>query len=75
MVLANNNESVLLPVNEPTTGTRRKSQIQTYLDQNEGPGLQHLALKCDDIFHTLTCMRESAAAFEFMPRPSDDYYR
>ncbi len=28
MVLASNNEVVLLPVNEPTFGTRRKSQIQ-----------------------------------------------
>lgn len=35
MVLASNNEMVLLPVNEPTYGTRRKSQIQTYLEQNE----------------------------------------
>ena len=34
-VLANNNEMILLPVNEPTFGTRRKSQIQTYLEQNE----------------------------------------
>ena len=28
MVLANNKESILLPVNEPTHGTPRKSQIQ-----------------------------------------------
>ena len=35
VVLANNNEMVLLPVNEPTFGTRRKSQIQTYLEQNK----------------------------------------
>lgn len=35
MVLANNAENVLLPVNEPTTGTKRKSQIQTYLEQNQ----------------------------------------
>jgi 4-hydroxyphenylpyruvate dioxygenase len=34
-VLANNNEMILLPINEPTFGTRRKSQIQTYLEQNE----------------------------------------
>lgn len=53
MVLASNNELVLIPINEPTFGTPRKSQIQTYLEQNEGPGLQHLALKTDDIFHTL----------------------
>ncbi|RLN77701.1 hypothetical protein BBJ28_00010575 [Nothophytophthora sp. Chile5] len=53
MVLASNNELVLLPVNEPTFGTKRKSQIQTYLEQNVGAGLQHMALKTDDIFHTL----------------------
>lgn len=53
MVLASNNEMVLLPVNEPTFGTKRKSQIQTYLEQNVGAGLQHVALKTTDIFHTL----------------------
>lgn len=76
MVLANNNEMVLLPVNEPTLGTKRKSQIQTYLEQNEGAGLQHLALKTNDIFTTLKEMRARSAygGFDFMPRPSDDYY-
>ncbi|KAF5949548.1 hypothetical protein HYC85_011541 [Camellia sinensis] len=44
MVLASNNEMVLLPMNEPVFGTKRKSQIQTYLEHNEGAGLQHLAL-------------------------------
>ncbi len=34
-VLASDNEMVLLPVNEPTFGTKRKSQIQTYLEQNQ----------------------------------------
>lgn len=38
MVLASNNEAVLLPINEPTFGTKRKSQIQTFLEQNGGPG-------------------------------------
>eukprot|EP00245_Coleochaete_scutata_P000081 TRINITY_DN10084_c0_g2_i2.p1 TRINITY_DN10084_c0_g2~~TRINITY_DN10084_c0_g2_i2.p1 ORF type:complete len:440 (-),score=92.45 TRINITY_DN10084_c0_g2_i2:504-1823(-) len=77
MVLANNDETVLLPVNEPTFGTKRKSQIQTYLEHNEGPGLQHLALKCEDIFLTLRQMRQRSdlGGFEFMPRPSEKYYR
>lgn len=77
MVLANNSEMVLLPVNEPTFGTKRKSQIQTYLEQNEGPGLQHLALKTDDIFQTLREMRSRAefGGFDFMPRPSSSYYK
>lgn len=34
-VLASDNEMVLLPVSEPTFGTKRKSQIQTYLEQNQ----------------------------------------
>ncbi|KAK9818981.1 hypothetical protein WJX81_007343 [Elliptochloris bilobata] len=77
MVLASNNEMVLLPVNEPTFGTRRKSQIQTYLEQNGGPGLQHLALKTDDIFATLCEMRARTdqGGFDFMPRASSEYYR
>lgn len=76
-VLASNNEFVILPVNEPTFGTPRKSQIQTYLEQNGGPGLQHLALKTDDIFTTLRLMRErsSAGGFDFMLRASKQYYR
>lgn len=77
MVLANNNEMVLLPINEPTFGTRRKSQIQTYLEQNEGPGLQHLALKTDDIITTLRQMqsRSEEGGFGFMPRPGPKYYK
>ncbi|KDD74142.1 hypothetical protein H632_c1538p1, partial [Helicosporidium sp. ATCC 50920] len=77
MVLASNNEMVLLPINEPTFGTKRKSQIQTYLEQNAGAGLQHLALKTDDIFATMKLMQERSpmGGFEFMPRPSDAYYR
>ncbi|GLI70471.1 hypothetical protein VaNZ11_015381 [Volvox africanus] len=77
MVLACNNEAVLLPVNEPTFGTPRKSQIQTYLEQNEGPGLQHLALLTNDIFTTLREMRarSEVGGFEFMSRPSDRYYQ
>eukprot|EP00898_Chlorokybus_atmophyticus_P006688 jgi/Chlat1/701/Chrsp104S01202 len=77
MVLASNNEMVLFPINEPTFGTKRKSQIQTYLEHNVGPGLQHLALMCTDILTTLREMRQRThcGGFDFMPRPSDAYYR
>lgn len=77
VVLASDSEAVLLPLNEPTEG-KRKSQIQTYLEQNEGPGLQHIAIKTDDIFETITKMRhaeENFGGFELMVRPSDEYYR
>lgn len=76
VVLASDNEAVLLPLNEPTEG-KRKSQIQTYLEQNEGPGLQHIAIKTNDIFETISKMRhaeEHYGGFELMVRPSTQYY-
>ena len=51
---------------------------QTYLEQNEGPGLQHLALKTDDIFTTMRALKAASGAgggFDFMPPASEDYYR
>ena len=48
--------SPTLPLNPHAA--RSKSQIQTYLEQNEGPGLQHLALKTDNVFRTVRAMRE-----------------
>jgi len=76
MVLASNNERVLLPVNEPTYGTPRKSQIQTYLEHNNGAGVQHLALTCENIFETLKHLRAASAlgGFELMDSPGDKYY-
>eukprot|EP00804_Cyclotella_cryptica_P009673 CCRYP_011222-RA/>CCRYP_011222-RA protein AED:0.02 eAED:-0.02 QI:0/-1/0/1/-1/1/1/0/464 len=77
VVLASDNEEVLLPLNEPTEG-KRKSQIQTFLEQNEGPGLQHIAIKTNDIFETIAKMRyaeENLGGFELMVRPSEAYYR
>lgn len=76
VVLASNNEMVLLPLNEPVFGTKRKSQIQTYLEHNEGPGSQHLALLSKDIFTTLKemRMRTHLGGFDFMPKPPSTYY-
>ena len=73
MVLANNKQNVLLPVNEPTYGTRRRSQIETYLVSHGGEGVQHIALFTDDIFHTIRQMRAAGrrGGFQLMDRPSD----
>ncbi|KAF8043511.1 hypothetical protein BT93_A1740 [Corymbia citriodora subsp. variegata] len=77
VLLANNDKTVLLTLNEPVFGTKRKSQIQTYMEHNEGPGVQHLALISEDIFRTLREMRKrsSIGGFEFMPPPSPTYYQ
>ncbi|XP_047148695.1 4-hydroxyphenylpyruvate dioxygenase [Vigna umbellata] len=76
VVLANNSETVLLPLNEPVYGTKRRSQIETYLEHNEGAGVQHLALVSNDIFRTLREMRKRSfvGGFEFMPSPPPTYY-
>lgn len=76
VVLANNEETVLIPLNEPVHGTKRRSQIQTYLDHNRGAGVQHLALATDDVFQTLREMRarSPAGGFEFMAPPLPTYY-
>ena len=76
VVMASNNEAVLLPFNEPTFGTKRQSQIQTYLVHNNGAGIQHIALKTNDIFRTIREMRTrgNIGGFEFMPAPNPVYY-
>ncbi|KAJ7571221.1 hypothetical protein O6H91_01G155600 [Diphasiastrum complanatum] len=77
VVLANHNEMVILPLNEPTYGTERRSQVQTYLQHNEGPGLQHLAFICNDIFSTVQemQMRSHVGGFEFLSKPPPAYYK
>jgi 4-hydroxyphenylpyruvate dioxygenase len=76
VVLANNAENVLLPLNEPVHGTRRRSQIQTYLDYHGGPGVQHIALASADVLRTLREMRARTpmGGFEFMAPPQAKYY-
>ena len=65
------------PCCRPSAAGSLLRRAQTYLEQNGGPGLQHLALKTDDIFATLREMRARTdqGGFDFMPRASPDYYR
>jgi 4-hydroxyphenylpyruvate dioxygenase len=61
---------VVLPINEPADG-RRKSQIEEYLDAYRGPGVQHIAMRTDDIVATVTALRERGVRFLRVP---DEYY-
>lgn len=70
VVMANHNERVKFPINEPADG-KRKSQIQEYVDAWGGPGVQHLALITHDIVATVEALR--AAGVEFQGTP-DSYY-
>lgn len=64
------------PPPQRTSPPASTTPLQTYLEQNEGAGLQHLALKTNDIIATLSAMAavSQRGGFEFMPRPSDGYY-
>lgn len=57
---------IKLPINEPAAGLR-KSQIQEYLDYNNGPGIQHIACATNDIIATVSKMRASGVEFLEIP--------
>jgi 4-hydroxyphenylpyruvate dioxygenase len=61
---------VVLPINEPADGLR-KSQIQEYLDYYGSPGVQHIALRTDDIIATVTALRARGVRFLRIP---ETYY-
>jgi len=57
---------VVLPLNEPAAG-RRKSQIEEFLDFYGGPGVQHIALRTDDIISTVRALRDRGVRFLRVP--------
>jgi 4-hydroxyphenylpyruvate dioxygenase len=69
-VVANGTRRVKFPLNEPAV-SRRKSQIDEYLEFYGGAGVQHVALATNDIITTVDVMR--AAGVEFLDTP-DTYY-
>jgi 4-hydroxyphenylpyruvate dioxygenase len=69
-VVADGSRKVKFPINEPAVG-KKKSQIDEYLEFYGSPGVQHIALACDDIVATVRGMR--AAGVDFLDTP-DSYY-
>lgn len=69
-VLQNSTGQIKFPINEPAQGDR-KSQIQEYLDFHYGPGVQHIALRTNNIIQTVQQLR--ANGVEFLHTP-DAYY-
>ena len=59
-----------MPINEPAKCIK-KSQIEEYLDFNEGPGVQHIALLTNDIIQSITSLRSNGVDFLDIP---DTYY-
>jgi 4-hydroxyphenylpyruvate dioxygenase len=61
---------IVMPINEPADG-KKKSQIQEYLETYDGPGVQHLALRTDDIVATVDALRARGVRFMQVP---ETYY-
>ncbi|MFP5520044.1 MAG: 4-hydroxyphenylpyruvate dioxygenase [Bdellovibrionia bacterium] len=58
-----------VPINEPTEA---KSQIQEYLDEYKGSGIQHLALLTNNIVESLELLKSSQ--IQFLTPPPTTYY-
>jgi 4-hydroxyphenylpyruvate dioxygenase len=69
-VVANGTRKVKFPLNEPAV-SKRKSQIDEYLEFYGGPGAQHVAIATNDILASVDAMR--ATGVEFLDTP-DSYY-
>ena len=65
-VMANGNERIKFPLNEPASG-KRKSQIEEYLEFYGGPGVQHIAMETRDIIDTVSKLRANGVAFLTVP--------
>ncbi len=59
---------IRIPINESSDG---KSQIEEFIREYKGEGIQHIALSTEDIYHTVKTLRERG--LDFMPTP-DNYY-
>lgn len=62
IVVTNFEETIKMPINEPAPGIR-KSQIQEYVDYNGGAGVQHIALRTEDIIDSVSKLRDRGVQF------------
>ena len=60
---------IRIPINESADS---KSQIEEYLHQYKGEGIQHMACGCHDVYATVESLR--ARGLKFMPAPPATYY-
>jgi 4-hydroxyphenylpyruvate dioxygenase len=69
-VMADGAGKIKFPINEPAEG-KRKSQIDEYLEFNEGPGVQHIALQSQSIVGTIEALKDRGILFLDTP---ETYY-
>jgi 4-hydroxyphenylpyruvate dioxygenase len=70
IVMSSPNDLVKMPINEPAQG-KKQSQIEEYVEFYGGAGVQHIALKTDNIIDAITNLK--ARGVEFIKVP-ETYY-
>ncbi|XP_074602958.1 4-hydroxyphenylpyruvate dioxygenase [Brevipalpus obovatus] len=70
-VMANKEETIKIPLNEPAKSKKYKSQIQEYIEYYGGPGIQHIALNTSDIIKAVKNLRQRG--MQFLEVPSSYY--
>ncbi|MEP0909330.1 4-hydroxyphenylpyruvate dioxygenase [Leptolyngbya sp. GB1-A1] len=65
-VMQDSTGTIKFPINEPANG-KRKSQIEEFLEFNQGAGIQHIALATDDIIETVSQLQKSGVEFLQVP--------
>lgn len=68
--MASPNDEVKMPINEPAKG-KKQSQIEEYVDFYNGAGVQHIALRTDNIIRDIANLK--ARGMEFIKVP-ETYY-
>lgn len=68
VVMADWDENVKMPINEPAPSAIRKSQIQEYVDYHGDAGVQHVAIATPDIIKTVTAMTQRGVVFLDIPK-------
>lgn len=69
-VVRTKDQRIKHPINEPYKGLK-KSQIQEYLEEYHGSGVQHIAIACDDIISSVSALKKNGVEFLTVP---DTYY-
>ncbi len=69
-VVRSSDSKIRNPINEPYKGLKR-SQIEEYIDEYNGSGVQHIAIATEDIISSITALRANGVEFLSVP---DTYF-
>ena len=71
MVFRDSKSDLKFPINEPLAPFFKEGQINRFIEDNHGAGIQHIALSVDDAVATVRAMR--AAGVSFLETPPTYY--